>query len=379
MRRRIFALFAALALALGAAPAALAAVEPALVCEFLRDNETAVLTLEDLDGSDVYGVQLELTLEGEYPDCTFTPDSRTAYAPDCSVRVTRDRTRVTVYLTDRSPLNSRDALVLGELDLGGYGADALPGTARIILLGERLRPLTGGMTGTVDVESFPWEEEPTGSRDPAPPPSQQDPVPQEPVPQDPSLQDPAQPLPDLPFIDVSASDWFYEAAGYVYVRGMMRGITENTFAPYAATDRAMIVTILHRLEGSPAALPAAFTDVADGQYYAVPVAWASSAGIVEGYEDATFRPTAPITREQLAAILYRYARYKGLDVSIKGDLGRFPDASSVSLYASDAMSWAVGVGLIAGMDGMLQPQGEAGRAQVAVIFQRLCTNLLQMP
>lgn len=372
MRRRIFALFMALGLALGAAPAALAAVEPALVCEFLRDNETAVLTLEDLDGSDVYGVQLELTLEGEYPDCTFTPDSRTAYAPDCSVRVSRDRTRLTVYLTDRSPLNSGDALELGELDLGGYGADAFPETARITLLGERLRPLTGGMTGTVDVESFPWEESSAGSPDPVPPPSQQDP----------GSQEPAQPLPALPalpFIDVSASDWFYEAAGYVYARGMMRGLTENTFAPYAATDRAMIVTILHRLEGSPAALPAAFTDVAEGQYYAVPVAWASSAGIVEGYEDATFRPADPITREQLAAILYRYARYKGLDVSVKGDLGRFPDASSVSLYAADAMSWAVGTGLIAGLDGALQPRGEAGRAQVAVILQRLCAGLLQMP
>ena len=362
MRRRIFALFMALALALGAAPAALAAAEPALVCEFLRDNETAVLTLEDLDGSDVYGVQLELTLEGEYPDCAFTPGSRTAYAPDCDVRVSRDRTRVTVYLTDRSPMNHGDALELGELDLGTYGADALPETARITLLGERLRPLTGGMTGTVDVEAFPWEDS-GGSGDPVLPPSQ---------------QDPTQPLPYLPFMDVSAADWFYEAVGYVYARGMMRGLTENTFAPYAATDRAMIVTILHRLEGSPAALPAAFTDVADGQYYAVPVAWASSAGIVEGYEDATFRPTDPITREQLAAILCRYARYKGLDVSVKGDLGRFPDASSVSLYASDAMSWAVGTGLIAGLDGALQPRGEAGRAQVAVILQRLCAGLLQM-
>lgn len=367
MRRRIFALFMALALALGAAPAALAAAEPALVCEFLRDNETAVLTLEDLDGSDIYGVQLELTLEGEYPNCAFTPGSRTAYAPDCDVRVSRDRTRVTVYLTDRSPMNNGDALELGELDLGAYGADALPGTARITLLGDRLRPLTGGMTGTVDVETFPWEDS-AGSGDPVLPPSQQDP----------GSQDPAQPLPYLPFLDVRASDWFYEAAGYVYARGMMRGLTENTFAPYAATDRAMIVTILHRLEGSPAALPAAFTDVADGQYYAVPVAWASSAGIVEGYEDATFRPADPITREQLAAILCRYARYKGLDVSVKGDLGRFPDASSVSLYASDAMSWAVGTGLIAGLDGALQPRGEAGRAQVAVILQRLCAGLLQM-
>ena len=373
MRKRTLALLMALALALGAAPTALAAAEPALICEFLRDNETAFLTLEDLDGSDVYGVQLELTLEGEYPDCVFTPDSRTAYAPECGLRVSRGRTHVTVYLTDRDALNGGNVLELGELDLGEYGADAFPDTARIILLGEDLKPLTGGMTGTADVEAFPWEdEEPSrpgiGTEEPVQPPSQPDTEP----------QDPAVPV-YLPFTDVSAADWFYEAVGYVYAKGMMRGLSESTFAPYATTDRAMIVTILHRLEGSPAALPAAFTDVSEGQYYALPVAWASSAGIVEGYEDATFRPESPITREQMAAILYRYARYKGLDVSVTGDLGRFPDASSVSLYASDAMSWAVGSGLIAGLDGALQPGGAAGRAQVAVILQRLCAGLLQMP
>ena len=373
MRKRTLALLMALALALGAAPTALAAAEPALICEFLRDNETAFLTLEDLDGSDVYGVQLELTLEGEYPDCVFTPDSRTAYAPECGLQVSRGRTHVTVYLTDRDALNGGNVLELGELDLGEYGADAFPDTARITLLGEDLKPLAGGMTGTADVEAFPWEdEEPsspgTGTEEPVLPPSQPGTEPQE----------PAVPV-YLPFTDVSAADWFYEAVGYVYAKGMMRGLSENTFAPYATTDRAMIVTILHRLEGSPAALPAAFTDVSEGQYYAVPVAWASSAGIVEGYEDATFRPEAPITREQLAAILYRYARYKDLDVSVMGDLGRFPDASSVSLYASDAMSWAVGSGLIAGLDGALQPGGAAGRAQVAVILQRLCAGLLQMP
>ncbi len=245
MGKRILALFAVLTLALGTAPAALAAAEPTLVCEFLRDSETAVLTLEDLDGSDIYGVQLELTLEGEYPDCTFTPGSRTAYAPECSVRDTRDRTRLTIYLTDRMPLNDGNTLDLGELDLGGYGADAFPEAVRITLLGEHLRPLTGGMSGTADVEVYS-REEPSGSEDPAPPSSQPDTTPQVP---------PA-PVVYLPFIDVSAGDWFYEAAGYVYARGMMRGLSENTFAPYEVTDRAMIVTILHRLEGSPAALRA---------------------------------------------------------------------------------------------------------------------------
>ena len=158
MGKRILSLFAVLTLALGTAPAALAAAEPTLVCEFLRDSETAVLTLEDLDGSDIYGVQLELTLEGEYPDCTFTPGSRTAYAPECSVRDTRDRTRLTIYLTDRMPLNDGNTLDLGELDLGGDGGDAFPETVRITLLGEQLRPLTGGMSGTADVEVYSREE-----------------------------------------------------------------------------------------------------------------------------------------------------------------------------------------------------------------------------
>lgn len=370
MRKRTLVLWMVLALALGAAPTALAAAEPALICEFLRDNETAFLTLEDLDGSDVYGVQLELTLEGEYPDCVFTPDSRTAYAPECGLRVSRGRTHVTVYLTDRDALNGGNVLELGELDLGEYGADAFPDTARITLLGEDLKPLAGGMTGTADVEAFPWEdEEPsspgTGTEEPVLPPSQPGTEP----------QDPAVPV-YLPFTDVSAADWFYEAVGYVYAKGMMRGLSENTFAPYATTDRAMIVTILHRLEGTPAAAGSAFTDVPAGQYYAQAVGWASSVGVVNGYGDGTFQPDAPITREQMAAILCRYAQYKGVDVSRRADLTRFPDSAKVSPYAAEPMGWAVESGLITGMDGQLAPGGSATRAQVATILMRLCENVV---
>lgn len=374
MRKRTLALLMALALALGAAPTALAAAEPALICEFLRDNETAFLTLEDLDGSDVYGVQLELTLEGEYPDCVFTPDSRTAYAPECGLQVSRGRTHVTVYLTDRDALNGGNVLELGELDLGEYGADAFPDTARITLLGEDLKPLTGGMTGTADVEAFPWEdEEPsrpgTGTEEPVLPPSQPDTEP----------QDPAVPV-YLPFTDVSAADWFYEAVGYVYAKGMMRGLSENTFAPYATTDRAMIVTILHRLEGTPeAGAGTAFTDVAGGAYYAQSVAWASANGIVNGFEDGSFRPGEAITREQMAAIFMRYARYRGVDVTAQASLDGFPDQAKVSSYAREAMAWSVSTGLIGGMDGLLVPGGSATRAQAATILMRLCVNMLEAP
>lgn len=354
MRKGVISLLLALTLALGCAPTALAVMRPTLLWSAGADG-SAVLSLEDLDGSDIYGVQLELTLSGNFPDCTFTPASRTAYSPDCTVLTVRGETQITLYLTDRKALNDHDALDIGVLYLAGTAVP--PATVRVKLLDERLQTLP--VSAAVPVTALSQE----GS-----------------APSRPSQEEP--PLPDavvlLPFSDVNERDWFHGAVGYVYARGMMRGLTENRFAPYDVTDRAMIVTILHRLEESPAALPAGFTDVGQGQYYAGPVAWASASGVVTGYEDATFRPAAAVTREQLAAILYRYAGYKGLDVSARGDLGQFSDAWAVSLYAADAMSWAVASGLINGTDGRLDPGGAASRAQVAAIFQRFCVNLLKM-
>lgn len=353
MRKRLLSLILALALMTGASPSALAAGRPVLVCD-ADGTGRAVLSLEELRYEGVCGVQLELKLAGEYPACTFTPSSRTAYAPDCSVQVFRGETAVTVYLTDRTALDRDGWLELGELDLGVPASDGVwPDTAQATLLDERLRPLSGA--GTISVVL----------------PAGNDPAPQ------PSLPGQSAGFVVPPFIDVRAGDWFYEAVGYAYGRGLMRGLSADLFVPDAATDRAMIVTILHRLEGSPAALPAAFTDVPAGAYYAAPVAWASANGIVTGYEDGNFRPETPISREQMAAILYRYAQYKKLNASSRGDLGRFPDASAVSLYASEAMSWAVAAGLINGTDGMLVPGGSASRAQVAAIFQRLCVNVLE--
>ena len=157
---------------------------------------------------------------------------------------------------------------------------------------------------------------------------------------------------------------------------MMSGTGAGTFAPYATTTRGMIVTILHRLEGSPAEITSSFTDVLSGEYYAAPVAWASANKIVTGYSDGTFQPNAPITREQLAAILYRYAQYKNADVSRRAALTQFSDQSNVSAYAVDAMSWSVDAGLITGIDGRLEPAGYANRAQVATILMRLCENVL---
>ena len=182
----------------------------------------------------------------------------------------------------------------------------------------------------------------------------------------------------LPFADVAAGAWYYSAVGYAYTHAIMSGTAANLFSPDQSTTRGMIVTMLHRLEGAPAAPANPFQDVSASAYYAAPIAWASANGIVTGIGNGLFAPDTSITREQMAAILYRYAQYKGLEVTTRADLGSFPDAASVSLYAAGPMSWAVGVGLIAGSDGKLDPAGNATRAQVAVIFQRLCANLLGM-
>lgn len=181
----------------------------------------------------------------------------------------------------------------------------------------------------------------------------------------------------LPFTDVKTADWYYDAVQYVYVEGMMNGTGAATFSPNSTTSRGMIVTILHRLDGTPSATGAAFTDVPAGQWYTDAVAWASANEIVGGYGNGKFGPDDPITREQMATILYRYSRYKGYDTTVSGSLSGFPDAAKTSSYAADAMRWAVGTGLIAGMDdGTLAPQGSATRAQAATIFMRYCENVI---
>lgn len=181
----------------------------------------------------------------------------------------------------------------------------------------------------------------------------------------------------IPFTDVKKTDWFYEAVQYVYENGMMSGTGDTTFSPDTTTTRGMIVTILHRMEGKPSAAGEKFVDVAAGQYYADAVAWASANGIVSGYGNNLFGPNDPITREQMAAILYRYVQHKGYDDAVKGDVSAFADGNQVSSYAVKAMNWAVGVGLISGVgNNMLDPAGSATRAQVATILMRFCENIV---
>ena len=184
------------------------------------------------------------------------------------------------------------------------------------------------------------------------------------------------PEPSMPFTDVSENDWFYGAVQYVYDNDMMNGVSATSFAPNSNLTRAMMAAVLYNLEDQPTQADSSFTDVVDGSWYADAVNWAAANNIVSGYGDGIFGPNDNITREQMASILYRYAEYKGYDVSAVGDLSQFNDADSVSEWANDVMRWAVGAGLINGMgDGSVAPQGTATRAQVATVLMNFCENI----
>lgn len=178
------------------------------------------------------------------------------------------------------------------------------------------------------------------------------------------------------FNDVSANDWFASAVDYVTGKGMMNGTADNTFSPKANTTRGMVVTVLYRLENQPSTSAASFTDVASGAYYANAVAWANANGIVSGYGSGKFGPNDKVTREQLAAILYRYAQYKKYDVSGANSLDGYTDVQSVSSYAVPALQWANAAGVVTGKSGSkLDPKGNATRAEVAAMFMRFCENV----
>ncbi len=183
----------------------------------------------------------------------------------------------------------------------------------------------------------------------------------------------------LPFADVSTSDWFYDDVMFVYENGLFSGTdSSSSFSPNASMTRAMLVTVLYRLEGEPAVTGgSSFSDVRSGSYYEKAVAWAAANGIVTGTGSTAFSPDAKVTREQLAAILYRYAQYKELATNADAKLNSFTDAGSVSGYASEALDWAVSEGLINGASGKLMPKGDATRVQVAAIFHRFVKNVVK--
>lgn len=388
------------------------------------------LSLSGLDPDKlIYGVQLEAMLDGTYQaeQLRLTPADSTAYSPDKATLIShRDgRTVVRLYLTSAYALNQGGGLDLGTLAANGLGvipgrvriglfdADGLAngpasGEAPIVMEELELRPAgdspdvvaNGGHQvhaaasehGTVRANPTAWtgqavavEAEPEegyyalnvtastatetiratevgNGRWVFPMPDG-----------DVTLQAEFRPqvTVQLPFRDVKEGDWFYDAVRFVYEHKMMSGTGDDTFSPGATTDRRMIVTILHRLEGSPQAGKSSFPDVDPNQWYAAAVDWAAEKGVVNGYDNGRFGPADRITREQLAAILYRYARLKGYNTASTGSLAGFTDGDKVSTYAAEALRWAVGAGVITGKDGnRLDPKGGASRAEAATILMR---------
>ena len=175
-----------------------------------------------------------------------------------------------------------------------------------------------------------------------------------------------------PFTDISEKDWFYGDVMFVYENGLMLGTSKTLFSPHGTATRGMMATILWRMEGSPAPKGKnSFTDVEAGKWYADAITWTTENGIFAGYGKDKFCPDDPITREQLAAIFYRYADYKGYDLTVKGNLDKFKDADKITDYAKTAMQWAVGSGLVKGKSGnLLDPQGTATRAEIAAMLHR---------
>ena len=182
--------------------------------------------------------------------------------------------------------------------------------------------------------------------------------------------------PQTTFADVPASAWYYNAVEYVYENGLMSGVSGGRFAPDDTLTRAMLVQTLYAMEGRPASASAGFADVASGDWYASAVNWAAANGVVSGVSETGFGPNNALTREQLALILYRFAQYKGYDVTGTSDLAAYADGSSVSGWAAEAMGWAVDAGLISGVGGnQIAPTGTASRAQVAQILMNFCENV----
>ena len=180
----------------------------------------------------------------------------------------------------------------------------------------------------------------------------------------------------LPFTDLAEGAWYTDAVAYAYGSGLMSGLSNTSFGPNSVTTRAQIVTILYRLAGSPGGGSSRFRDVPGGQWYSTPVAWATEKGIVSGYSDGRFGPNDPITREQMALMLFNYCKAQNIATSGSASLDKFRDSGSVSSWARPALQWACSAGLISGTDAGLSPKGAATRAQVSTILMRFCEDIL---
>ena len=178
-----------------------------------------------------------------------------------------------------------------------------------------------------------------------------------------------------PFTDVKENDWFYDSVKYAYENDLMKGISNTEFAPDSEVTRAMFVTVIYRMENEPQTGKCAFTDVESGSYYESAVAWANENGIVSGISEDCFAPNEPITREQMAAIIYRYAEFKGYDITTSSNTS-YTDNDNISYYAKDAVIWAAEKSVMTGnTDGSFAPKANTTRAQVASVFMRMVENL----
>ena len=193
------------------------------------------------------------------------------------------------------------------------------------------------------------------------------------------LSDTSEPTDSLPFTDVASNDWFYSAVQYVYENSIMNVTSATTFAPNGTVERSQVVQMLYNLEGQPTVTGnSGFSDIKSADWNSKAVIWAERTGVVDGYENNTFRPGKAVSREEFAQMLYNYAVYKGYDLSAAANLARFPDGKNVSAWAEKAMRWANGNELINGHDdGKLDPRGTAIRAQAASILMRFDQNLVK--
>lgn len=179
----------------------------------------------------------------------------------------------------------------------------------------------------------------------------------------------------MSYPDIQTGAWYHDAVSFVHSKSLMSGFDDGSFRPEASTTRGMVAAVLYRLDGADTPNLSDFQDVKPDAYYANAVAWGASNGIISGYSADIFGPDDPITREQFIAMLYRYAAYKGHDVSARADLSAYTDAGALSAYAAENMKWAVAAHLIAGMtDATLGGSLPATRAQVACVLARFCTQ-----
>lgn len=183
--------------------------------------------------------------------------------------------------------------------------------------------------------------------------------------------DPVEPPTAMPFTDVAQNAWYYEDVAYVYGQGLFEGVSGTSFSPSGKMQRCMMTTVLYRLAGRPAVgYTALFYDIPDGQWYTAGTIWAGRSGVVTGVGDGKFSPFANITRQEIAVILYRYAGQMGRNVSQSADLSRFGDSGTVASWGREAVSWAVGAGILNGSNGLLLPYGDATRAEVSAMLHR---------